>query len=241
MFAAKIKRNSSCKSKICRKASPVNSGSAMVIQNHSDKMNSPGIALPQNAKRFMESRFGADFSNVRIHTGSDASKMSEEMNARAFTRGNDIYFNKGRFNPETYAGMRLLAHELTHVVQQSNWIQSERIQRSVDEGKEKTDTDLCEDWELDFESITIAAAKHFFRTEEGKEIMVNTVKCDPALELIMCDLTLSDGIIVNVHFNPKRNMVRVQYKDATGKLKYCRYSYNCTKEGNINFTRLSCG
>ena len=67
----------------------------------------------------MESRFGSDFSGVRIHDNSHAATLNRELNAQAFTRGTDIFFNKGYYNPETSSGKHLLAHELTHVVQQN--------------------------------------------------------------------------------------------------------------------------
>lgn len=77
-----------------------------------------GNALPESTRNFMESRFAADFSDVRIHTGSDASSMSTALNAQAFTVGRDIYFNEGKYTPDSDTGKRLLAHELTHTLQQ---------------------------------------------------------------------------------------------------------------------------
>ncbi len=67
----------------------------------------------------MERRFGVDFRGVRVHTDSNAVQMNKELNAQAFTYGRDIYFGAGRYNPGTSTGKRLLAHELTHVVQQN--------------------------------------------------------------------------------------------------------------------------
>lgn len=77
-----------------------------------------GQPMGASAKSFMESRFGADFSGVRIHTGTAAAQLSADLNAQAFTTGNDIYFNEGKYSPETAGGRHLLAHELTHVIQQ---------------------------------------------------------------------------------------------------------------------------
>jgi phage antirepressor YoqD-like protein len=68
----------------------------------------------------MQKRFGSDFSGVRVHADSDAVQMNRELNAEAFTHGRDIYFGAGRYSPETSSGKKLLAHELTHVVQQGN-------------------------------------------------------------------------------------------------------------------------
>lgn len=77
-----------------------------------------GSSLPDNTRTFMESRFQADFSGVKIHTGSTAEQLSRSIHAQAFTHGNDIYFNSDRYSPNTAAGGSLLAHELTHTIQQ---------------------------------------------------------------------------------------------------------------------------
>jgi hypothetical protein len=78
-----------------------------------------GSSLPAATKGFMESAFNTDFSNVRIHTGGEAVAMNNAINAKAFTYGNDIYFSEGAYCLETAAGSKLLAHELTHTIQQS--------------------------------------------------------------------------------------------------------------------------
>jgi hypothetical protein len=78
-----------------------------------------GRPLDEEVKGFMEPRFGNDFSSVRIHTGSNAVQMNQELQAQAFTHGSDVYFNEGKYNPGSNEGKQLLAHELTHVVQQT--------------------------------------------------------------------------------------------------------------------------
>jgi hypothetical protein len=75
--------------------------------------------LPPALRTSMESRLGADFRDVRVHTGSIAEKSAEALDARAYTAGRDIVFNRAEFAPDTHAGKTLLAHELAHVVQQS--------------------------------------------------------------------------------------------------------------------------
>ena len=77
-----------------------------------------GSPLPRTECAFFGSRFGCDFSRVRIHDDSRAAEMATVVNAQAFTHGNDIVFGPGRFCPRSAAGRQLLAHELTHVVQQ---------------------------------------------------------------------------------------------------------------------------
>ncbi len=77
-----------------------------------------GRSLDGSSKSQMESAYGADFSNVRIHTDAKAHQLSNSLNARAFTIGSDIAFGSGEYNPGTPVGDALLAHELAHVVQQ---------------------------------------------------------------------------------------------------------------------------
>jgi len=67
----------------------------------------------------MQSAFGQDFSDVSIHADQQSAEMNKELNAQAFTHGRDIYFNAGKYDPESTQGKKLLAHELTHVVQQT--------------------------------------------------------------------------------------------------------------------------
>ena len=77
-----------------------------------------GSPLPDQTREEMESGFGADFSGVNVHTDSESAQMNDELGAQAFTSGNDIFFNEGQFSPETQEGQTLLAHELTHTIQQ---------------------------------------------------------------------------------------------------------------------------
>ena len=81
-------------------------------------ISSSGRPLDRETRRYMESRIGFDFSKVRIHTDSRAAASAKSLNARAYTVGNNVVFGPGRFAPNTTEGRRLLAHELTHVVQQ---------------------------------------------------------------------------------------------------------------------------
>lgn len=78
-----------------------------------------GAPLPDEVRTFMEPRFGGiDFSGVRVHAGSEAADLNRQVSARAFTLGKDIYLGEGQTNVASDGGKRLLAHELTHVVQQ---------------------------------------------------------------------------------------------------------------------------
>ncbi|MGK7930713.1 MAG: DUF4157 domain-containing protein [Microcystaceae cyanobacterium] len=78
-----------------------------------------GTALPSSIQRFMEPRFGQDFADVKVHTSPPAANLSQTLQARAFTVGQDIFFNRGEFQPSTSSGKELLAHELVHTLQQN--------------------------------------------------------------------------------------------------------------------------
>ncbi len=90
---------------------------------------SPGRVLEPALRQDMEQRFGYDFSQVRVHSGSAAEQSAREVSANAYTLGHNIVFGAGRFVPATQEGQRLIAHELTHVVQQSgaDGFRSDRI------------------------------------------------------------------------------------------------------------------
>lgn len=84
-----------------------------------ETLDSPGQSLDPTTRNFMETRFGYDFSQVRVHTGEEAQESTREVGAVAYTRGRDVVFGAKRYDPGTSAGRHLLAHELTHVVQQA--------------------------------------------------------------------------------------------------------------------------
>jgi hypothetical protein len=78
-----------------------------------------GSPLLESSRVFFEPRFSEDFSGVKVHTDSNAAHLARSVNAKAFTVGRDVIFGSGQFSPETTGGKKLLAHELTHVVQQN--------------------------------------------------------------------------------------------------------------------------
>ena len=92
---------------------------------------STGTPLPPSVRRFMEPRFAADFGNVRVHTGDKAAKLSRQLSARAFTVGSSIFFGEGQYQPDSQDGRELLAHELTHTIQQGAATQALPVQRST--------------------------------------------------------------------------------------------------------------
>lgn len=82
------------------------------------ELSGRGQPLSASARAFYEPRFGHDFGQVRVHVGTEASRLAHSVQAKAFTVGRDVVFGHGYFQPGTSAGQRLMAHELTHVLQQ---------------------------------------------------------------------------------------------------------------------------
>jgi Domain of unknown function (DUF4157) len=96
----------------------------LIVQN---VLRSPGRPLDPMTRAFMEPRFGQDFSSVRIHVDAPANNSADALNAAAYTQGDNIVFGRGQYEPTGPAGRRLIAHELTHVLQQPEGVRS--IQR----------------------------------------------------------------------------------------------------------------
>src|SRR5262249_14347720 len=84
-----------------------------------DVLNSPGRPLDADTRAFMEPRFGHDFSKVRVHADTGAAESARAVRAQAYTVGQDVVFAAGHYDPTSTRGRQLLAHELSHVVQQS--------------------------------------------------------------------------------------------------------------------------
>ncbi|MDI3320553.1 eCIS core domain-containing protein [Pinibacter soli] len=96
------------------------SASPEISSSVNDVLQSTGQSLDPATQTFMESRFGYDFSRVQIHNDSMAHRSSSDINAYAYTHGSHIVFGTGQYQPQTQSGKHLLAHELTHVVQQGS-------------------------------------------------------------------------------------------------------------------------
>lgn len=140
-----------------------------------------GFALPASLKGQMESGFGADFSDVRLHTGPDASSMSSSIQAKAFTSGKDIYFNEGQFNPDTTDGQRIIAHELAHTLQQTGMVarKKKRVEKKVFSPSEldKTITEMIGDPNIGakvvksvIDTVSQAVEEEFNFTEVSDEL-----------------------------------------------------------------------
>jgi len=118
---------------IKRKGTNTNSSNTLDISdstanNIKNIVKQQGSPLDTSTREFMEQRFGYDFSNIKIHNDNNATKSAKSINALAYTIGNNVIFGVNNYNTNTVEGKKLLAHELTHVVQQND--ESDRIKQS---------------------------------------------------------------------------------------------------------------
>jgi hypothetical protein len=100
------------------------------LESSIGSLSGRGDPLPRSVRSFMEPRFNADFSAIRVHTDAHAHELARAVSAQAFTVGRNVVFGAGHYSPETETGKRLLAHELTHTIQQRG--ATEKISRSPD-------------------------------------------------------------------------------------------------------------
>ena len=102
------------------------------VEQNIQQARGGGEGLNDNVRQPMEQAFGADFNGVKVHTGGQADTLNRSLNSRAFATGQDIFFKQGEYNPGSKQGQELLAHELTHVVQQKP---NTTLQRKKNESK----------------------------------------------------------------------------------------------------------
>lgn len=123
-----VQRNS-----IIQQKSEKNTTASSEISRKINSAKGSGHPLPVKTQQEMGEKMGVDFTDVRIHTGSHAIQMNKEIGARAFTTGNEIFFNRDEFNTNSRKGEHLLAHELVHTIQQSSGMSSGKIQKQDNE------------------------------------------------------------------------------------------------------------
>lgn len=133
------------------------------------KRGNGGQKMDVSTKQEMESGFGVDFSNVRIHNDGNSKELSGEIGAQAFTHGNDIYFNKGKYNPESKEGKHLLAHELTHTIQQKGSVERSVQKKSVVPGTEDKDKNKLKKYKTAFPYFYKYMTSHFGEYLTGSE------------------------------------------------------------------------
>jgi len=147
---------------------PADVEQASSFEHNLQNTRGTGSPLQAETRSFMESRFSADFSGVRIHTSERAVQMNKDIHAQAFTYGNDIYFNSGKFAPSSTEGKTLLAHELTHTIQQGA---SSHVSTPASSGNSTVAPKLISrKRSIQRSAGNLAAAVNFAKGEQGKVI-----------------------------------------------------------------------
>ena len=201
------------------------------LQDSINALRGGGQPLDPSTRAFMEPHFGRDFSQVRIHTDSQAAETARAVNACAFTVGRDVVFGAGQYAPGTAEGKRLLAHELTHVVQQGN---SQRglqgvIQRwSITDHKELTRKGL-ENW---------ASRRRFKLDKKMKEKLADE---SAHMDLRIPELAFNaGGYFRGLYFKLKKRIFKLSKKrikeleeeqQTKLKLYYLKNSYRAEHHG----------
>lgn len=211
-----------------------------------DVTNSPGQSLDNGTRNFMESRFGYDFGKVRIHTDSIAQQSSKELNALAYTHGNHIVFGAGQYQPVTNYGKQLLAHELTHVIQQKH---EKGIQRKKEEKFDK-ETFMRENCV----GVQVDSSKSQCKFE-GKQAIVFRLakehalrKCSSALRALDVMSVQEIGGLSETIFHlkkaPPRKEIRSTIQNVRTKLEatpiFCKtcFDEHCNKGGIMAYTPM---
>jgi Domain of unknown function (DUF4157) len=137
------------------------------VKKRLDKAGGTGSPLPDNIREYMGSQFGYDFNEVKVHADGEAANLARSLSAQAFTSGKDIYFGSDKYNPNSTQGRRLVAHELTHVVQQNGRILQPYIMRQKEPEVPKEEPPKTT---KDPKKIAATVIKAFSKTETGKKI-----------------------------------------------------------------------
>lgn len=156
------------------------------IENQLSSSKGKGKPLTKDVRHNMESAFGVDFSRVKIHTDADSIQMNQHLKAKAFTHGSDVYFNQSEYNPQTNQGKQLLAHELTHVLQQKGMtnrrLPNPRIQRHFSDeytswwgGANEVEPGEVRSYFIEFQ-IDVAMEINQFGEESNNEIVGDLIQ-----------------------------------------------------------------
>jgi hypothetical protein len=184
-----------------------------------------GQPLPQAVRDFMEPRFKADFGRVRIHTDDRAAGLAARLSAMAFTYGRDIFFAKGAYSPESAGGRELLAHELTHTIQQRAAVQREEIQREAA-------PEVTQSAPQQVQRLGIDTAKNYFANKAnalpGFRMMTIVLGKNPINDAAV-DASPRNVFLAIVEFIPGAGLVVQAIENAGIFMKIALWAYNGLK------------
>jgi len=212
------------------------------VNNLSGSLDSGGKPLDASVKKYFEPRFGMDLSGIKVHTDSVASKNSENIGAKAFTYGNNIHFGSGEYTPHSNDGKTLIAHEITHSIQQG--LQGKSIQRTRDDrgsrripNKPEVKPKGCPEWEKEDQGERARlAADHY---------IVHVLKETPKENGYDCVSkgdcwARHENDYINVTMQPRTKPGELVVYMSGGKGKRCFYEYSCEYSSYPTFTIKKC-
>jgi len=199
---------------------------------------SGGTAIQEKVRKNMEERFGTSFSNVRIHTDKESGATALAMGAQAFTHGQDIHFAPNRYQPGTQNGFGLLAHELTHVVQQRNG----RFIPNMSSGRTVSTHNSLENEAQSVQQSVRSSSRQLQVREADTENVIHRSLLDDLQALVfnnlddMVDFILSHIEIDNDRIMSKLNQLRIEIKKS--KRRFIRLEMKVAADCEALFNRL---
>jgi Domain of unknown function (DUF4157) len=163
------------------------------LENYVSNLNG-GQSLPAELRNAYELKFGYDFSNVKVHTDTDAVRSAQSINALAYTTGPNIIFNQGQYSPQTDSGKRLLGHELTHVVQQHG-VSGGKIMRQPAK-KENPNQDIIDELKKNpiFKKLPKAAQDKIIEELKSAPQKIGQKALERLIDLLNVDDKLKEGL-----------------------------------------------
>src|SRR5215469_15275723 len=192
---------------------PVDAGVQQAVQ----AARGGGQSLPGGLRSSMEQALGADFGGVRVHTDAQADHLNRALRARAFTTGQDLFFRRGEYDPSSAGGQEVLAHELTHVVQQGSTVTAGAIQRMKIGLKGKV-----YDTESSADRITIKTLLNNLSYEDARDVffkaMMAAKRAGEAVQAQAGFLEVRDhiGTFKDTGYGPTYNATPPGSSDPTG-------------------------
>ncbi len=183
------------------------------LETRIERKRGNGQPLSDVVRGSMEQAFGADFSSVKVHTDAEADTLNRELNARAFTTGQDIFFRQGEYSPGSGGGQKLIAHELTHVVQQTS---NRQLKRKVSKKK-----------------ATIANGKVTFGSGRKQRLFASDQQIESS-NPFTSQLSITRVASANSHIFPF--IQRYKTNSSDNKVKFESTSFNAVGNGPLDLS-----
>lgn len=220
-----------------------NRGIPSITSSFHTQLNSSkrgGSPLPKTTNQLMSNAFNTDFSSVRIHDDPNAHRMNSDILAKAFTHGSDIFFNRGNYSPGSSEGKRLLAHELTHVVQQQGTYNHVQRKPVFEKNSRCTDFNKCDvvaSWDLASKMVaeTIKAMDDVIKN--GKKSTYHT-KVDTYFKNYSKTDALTIKSTLTQIQSELNTIITADCDQSTSCGKKVMASTTCSKSADLNFCIL---